>query len=650
MKNISIIGKFLMVIAIFGVFAIGVAVYATGQMSHIAKGYSQLNEREDAAALALARANRSLQTARASIGDLLIATDDAANNLAIHEIDGSRKKFSAYTESAASLSPTTADDVKAIEARGLSVIDNDCANAIRLGKTATAPAAVLESQAVYLRECSPKFGPLTDAMLKVTAATKGAADAQAAALAAGASASVLITYAVILGGLALVIAIAVFTVRSSISGPLTALSGVMERLAKGDLTAEVTGEDRRDEVGTMAKTVQVFKDAGLEKLRLEEQAVAARAAAEQARIRNEAEREAAAKQQAFVVGSVADGLAKLSDGDLLYRLNMPFAEDYERLRADFNDAMVKLEGAMTTIAGNAQGIRSGGGEISKAADDLSRRTEQQAASLEETAAALDEITATVKKTSEGANEARTVVAAAKGDAEHSGEVVKKAVEAMSSIESSSREIGNIIGVIDEIAFQTNLLALNAGVEAARAGDAGRGFAVVASEVRALAQRSADAAKEIKTLISASSQQVGVGVALVGETGQSLERIVRQVNQINTVVIEIAASAQEQAAGLAEVNTAVNQMDQVTQQNAAMVEQSTAASHALSSDAEALSDLVSQFKVGGAASAARRAPPGRAAPAPRPSPQRTQTAMKTVGHGGAAPAPIASANQDSWEEF
>jgi methyl-accepting chemotaxis protein len=334
----------------------------------------------------------------------------------------------------------------------------------------------------------------------------------------------------------------------------------------------------------------------------------------------------------------------LSEGDLVYRLNTPFDGEYEQLRRDFNDAMTKLQDAMSVIAANTQGIRSGGEEISKAADDLSRRTEQQAASLEETAAALDEITATVKKTAEGANEARTVVAAAKGDAEHSGQVVSKAVAAMSAIESSSGQIGQIIGVIDEIAFQTNLLALNAGVEAARAGDAGRGFAVVASEVRALAQRSAAAAKEIKTLISASSQQVGAGVELVGETGKSLERIVAQVNRINTLVMDIAASAQEQAAGLAEVNTAVNQMDQVTQQNAAMVEQSTAASHAMAQEAEDLSRLVRQFQTG-----ADGAPAGRDR-RPAAAAQQTHTAMKTTGRGGAArkPAPISS--EETWEEF
>jgi methyl-accepting chemotaxis protein len=216
---------------------------------------------------------------------------------------------------------------------------------------------------------------------------------------------------------------------------------------------------------------------------------------------------------------------------------------------------------------------------------------------------------------------------------------------MAGIEQSSHQIGQIIGVIDEIAFQTNLLALNAGVEAARAGDAGKGFAVVASEVRALAQRSADAAKEIKTLISTSSQQVEAGVKLVGHTGTALQRIVTQVSEINGIVAEIAASAHEQATALHQVNTAVNQMDQVTQQNAAMVEQATAASHSLSQESEELARLVGRFQVGqdGSGAAAR-------APSRKPARIATVTALKTTGHGGATPRRAASPTSESWEEF
>ena len=345
------------------------------------------------------------------------------------------------------------------------------------------------------------------------------------------------------------------------------------------------------------------------------------------------------------VSSLGDTLARLAQGDLAQRIEQPFTPELDKLRVDFNAALDTLQTTMRDIVGAAEAIRSGTNEVSHAADDLSKRTEQQAASLEETAAALDQITATVRKTADGANHAREAVTTARNDAERSGEVVRGAVQAMAEIDRSSKEISNIIGVIDEIAFQTNLLALNAGVEAARAGEAGKGFAVVASEVRALAQRSAEAAKEIKGLIQASSSQVASGVDLVGQTGKALERIVTQVADINGVVVEIAASAKEQATGLAEVNTAVNQMDQVTQQNAAMVEESTAASHALAQEADKLGHLVSQFEIGQAGS--------KAAAATRPTAKaRPVTQMRVAGGRGmsAARKVDVAAEDESWEEF
>lgn len=311
----------------------------------------------------------------------------------------------------------------------------------------------------------------------------------------------------------------------------------------------------------------------------------------------EAAQEAANRDRELAANLIDVGLAKLAAKDLSYRITEDMPDAYRALQANFNSAIAQLEEAMSSVTASIGAIHSGTQEISTASDDLARRTEQQAASLEETAAALDQITTTVKKTAEGAVHAGQVVAAAKDDAEKSRKVVRQAVDAMNGIEQSSQQISQIIGVIDEIAFQTNLLALNAGVEAARAGEAGRGFAVVASEVRALAQRSAEAAKEIKTLISDSNVRVQQGVKLVAETDASLERIVAEVTEINSVVSEIAAGAKEQATGLHEVNTAVNQMDQVTQQNAAMVEQSTAASHSLSQETDQLSSLVDQFQIG-----------------------------------------------------
>ena len=377
--------------------------------------------------------------------------------------------------------------------------------------------------------------------------------------------------------------------------PLDTLAEAMRRLSSGDLETEVPSRARHDEIGRMAGALQTFKIAAMDKLDIEAQAQGANERAERDRQNREAERLADLEQKAHVVENLAKGLSQLADGDLTSRLQS-FPDDYRMLEKDFNQAVAKLRETVRVIAGSGNGIHSGSDEISFATDDLSRRTEQQAATLQKAASTLDGITAKVKLTARNAENARKVVGETAGEADRSGDVVRNAVCAMTQIEKTSTEISQIIVVIDEIAFQTNLLALNAGVEAARAGDSGKGFAVVASEVRALAQRSADAAKEIKGLIAASVQQVADGVKLVGETGHTLDRIGKRVGEINQIVVEIANSARDQAAGLDEVNTAVGQMDQVTQQNAAMAEETTAASHSLAKEAEKLATLLSQFKV------------------------------------------------------
>jgi methyl-accepting chemotaxis protein len=300
---------------------------------------------------------------------------------------------------------------------------------------------------------------------------------------------------------------------------------------------------------------------------------------------------------------LAEGLARVAGNDVERGIETPFSPTFEKLRLDFNKTADNLRGALGRIAESASIVKTGAAEIESASLDLSRRAEQQAASLEEAAAALEEVTGTVRSTAAGVQEARTVVSEARGDAETSGEIVHKAVEAMGRIEKSSSEIAKIIGLIDEIAFQTNLLALNAGVEAARAGDAGRGFAVVASEVRALAQRTVDAAKQIKTLISASSGEVGTGVRLVSDAGGALKRIAKRVDKLNEVVQRIAAGAQEQATALEEVSTAVNEMDQVTQHNAATAEETNAACSALFKEIDRLNEEVFKFKLGGRAASA-----------------------------------------------
>ncbi len=402
------------------------------------------------------------------------------------------------------------------------------------------------------------------------------------------------------GAAATVVAVVIilFLLQKTLISPLLGMSGAMRKLAEGDTASAVPGMGRRDEVGQMAEAVEVFRQNAITARKLEEEAEASRGETEATRLANQKRMEQEAEKLRFATSTLGAGLKRLAEGDVSFQLNEAFSAEYESLRQDFNASLEQLGTTLSSVMVSVENIDNGTREISSGANDLSKRTEQQAAALEETAAALDEITVNVSTSSKRTDEARTVAILANQNAVKSAEVVSNAEEAMRRIEESSQQISNIIGVIDEIAFQTNLLALNAGVEAARAGEAGKGFAVVAQEVRELAQRSANAAKEIKGLIQNSSTEVGNGVQLVRDTGVALKAIGDYVSQINQLMDAIATSAREQSTGLAEVNTAVNQMDQTTQQNAAMVEQSTAASAALAQESTRLRSLVSQFTLSG----------------------------------------------------
>ncbi len=409
-----------------------------------------------------------------------------------------------------------------------------------------------------------------------------------------------------------------------ISAPYVATVERMEQLAAGDLDSPIQHSDHEDCVGRMVHAMHSFRD----------NARALRTSAE--------------SHQTMVM-VLGQGLSRLAEGDLLYRITDSFPADYERLRGDFNRAMDSLTDAMTSVTRTSRSIHAGATEIRSATQDLSQRTEEQAASLEESATAMNEITGMVKETAQSAAQVTTAINDAHREASDGGQVVQKAVSAMGAIEKSAQEITQIINVIDGIAFQTNLLALNAGVEAARAGDAGKGFAVVANEVRALAQRSADAAKDIKALIMTSAQEVEQGVNLVGETGSMLGRIVARVGDISALISSISESAESQAAGLQQVNAAVSDMDKVTQQNAAMVEQSTAAARSLAGEADELARLVDRFRLDGhlatpkvaADNSARRSPP----PVPSPRPASRQAAVPAVS-GNLAIA----VDEDDWSEF
>lgn len=647
MKHISIVGKFLIIMACFGLFSLGVALYSGIQIVRVDEDYAGLMEGESTAALYLARSNRNLQAARASIGELLMSRSADLNERAEKDIKDAEAGFVKYMDTVAGAVPQRAE-IALLEAEGLKVMKEVCGPTIVAARNATTEQDIAASQQLFLSQCQPAFSALTP---KFTAATNEIVDGAAKTgeeLSAHASSTVTKTLAAVILGLIIVLGVGFLAVRSWLVRPIQRMSLTMNVLAGGDLSANVDGTDRRDEVGGMARAVQVFKENGLRARELEQEAVATRSATEAEQLRiAELERERA-QQMAQATSGLAEGLKHLASGNLTFRLNEPFASDFEALRSDFNAAVGQLADSLRSVANATGSIDSGAREISQSAEDLSKRTEQQAASLEETAAALDQITTNVANSSKRTEEARHVAIEANKSARRSGEVVSNAVIAMQRIEQSSNQISSIIGVIDEIAFQTNLLALNAGVEAARAGEAGKGFAVVAQEVRELAQRSAQAAKEIKDLIRNSVDEVSTGVKLVEETGQALKVIEEQVVSINTQLDAISTSAKEQSIGLAEVNTAVNQMDQVTQQNAAMVEESTAASASLANEVQRLRDIISDFRVG----AEPRVEPARPTPAraehkPVTSPARRMLA-KVAGAVGLSSGAAAAA--ENWEEF
>jgi methyl-accepting chemotaxis protein len=400
-----------------------------------------------------------------------------------------------------------------------------------------------------------------------------------------------------------VTATVVWFVVLSITKPVGQLVGTMATLAQGNNDIEVPGADRGDEIGHMARAVLVFRDAAIEKTRLEAASVDQQKAAEIERQRNEAARAAAAAQVKHVVDALGDGLDQLAKGALSYRITAEFADEYKKVQEDFNAAISQLHETISSIVASVREVSNAAAEISTSTTDLSQRTEEQAASLEETSASMEEISATVKQNAENAQQANQFATGTREVCDRGGEVVAEAVKAMSRIEESSRKISDIIGVIDEIARQTNLLALNAAVEAARAGEAGRGFAVVASEVRSLAQRSSQAAKDIKDLIINSSDQVQEGVELVNRAGTSLNEILTSIKKVADIVSDIAAASAEQATGLEQVNRALTQMDEVTQQNSALVEENAATAKTLEQQARAMNERVAFFRIDGAAAVA-----------------------------------------------
>jgi methyl-accepting chemotaxis protein len=456
-------------------------------------------------------------------------------------------------------------------------------------------------------------------------------------------------------GLALVVAVAITLVLSRTIVPdLLRATVIAKAVADGVLSNKVPERRRsRSETNQLLRALARMQGsiaANLERIgAMHAQEEAQRAQAEEERRTNEAIRAEAAAAQTGVVSALAHGLDSLAHGDLTFRVTQAFPLEYEQLRTDFNGAIASLETMIQGLTSNTAALGTGTDEVARAAADLARRTENQAATLEQTAAALDQITATVASTADGAKQAREIVGRARSAAEESGAVMQLAGAAMAEIEDSSGEIGKILGVIDEIAFQTNLLALNAGIEAARVGDAGRGFAVVAGEVRALSLRSAEAARDIKALIGRTNGQIGEGVSLVRQTSTALREIIAQVSEISGLVTTIAEAAAAQAHSLREVNQAVGQMDQSTQQTAAMVEQSTAASTSIALETAALINMAQQFQI---SEAARPLPGSTVTRLHRPS-APARPAMEAGGfaqQGAAALKQPALEPAEAWDEF
>ncbi|MCM2475800.1 HAMP domain-containing protein [Rhizobium sp. CG5] len=646
MKHVSIIGKFFIIMAAFGLFSLGMAFYSGQQLKAIDDSYSELLHSESPAALYMARSNRSLQAVRASIGDLLMARTPETNAKADKDIKDAIASFVKYMDLAIAALPEK-QELPVIKEDAVKLFTDVCGPTLSAAESATSEQDVVASQLLFAKECQPAFGAISPRFTELTTAIVDSANAESDRLTEVTNKAFVMTLSVVVLGMLAVLVFGFLAIRAWLVKPIQTMVGAMGVLANGDFTPVVEGADRRDEIGTMAKAVQIFKDNGLRAIQLEQDAASNRSASEAERARVVEQDRQRAQEMAKATSGLGEGLKHLSSGDLTFRLQEPFASDFEALRSDFNSAVGQLAESLRSVSQATGSIDSGAREISQSAEDLSKRTEQQAASLEETAAALDQITTNVSNSSKRTEEARHVAIEANKSARRSGEVVSNAVTAMQRIEQSSNQISSIIGVIDEIAFQTNLLALNAGVEAARAGDAGKGFAVVAQEVRELAQRSAQAAKEIKDLIRNSSDEVSTGVKLVQETGQALKVIEEQVVTINTQLDAIAVSAKEQSVGLAEVNTAVNQMDQVTQQNAAMVEESTAASAALAGEVQRLREIISEFRLGSDSNVASSSRPVAAKPGQKPvaSPARRMMAKvaSAVGMGGGASA-------ESWEEF
>ena len=603
-SDIGILWKVLTLVGVLSAVSIGGAVYSTNRMSYINDRYGELLDGFGNANLAMARANRNLVYVDRSIYRLLAETAEDKKKEASEEALDSVGYFQKQIKAATRALPDQATKISEIGERLGAVMSGECADVLHLGLSTDPTDSKTASQRMH-EVCDPA---LNKAMLDISALTNKlvkASDEASDRTLEITNETIRDTYIFIFVSLFAIAGLAAYLAMTGITKPIKAIAETLEKLSRGRMDIEIPGTQRRDEVGMIANAALRFRDQSQETLRIRQAADDA-AANEAARAeRDNQEKSRGAAELTSVVQRLGGALKSLADGDLATTLEGPFSGAYASLRDDFNAAVEKLNGAIGSVAATARVIEAGSEQILTASEDLARRGERQAATLQESNAAMRELERAVSYTAEASTKTKSIISATQVEATASIDVVRGTEQAIERVKGSSEKIRAIIGVIDEIAFQTNLLALNAGVEAARAGDAGRGFAVVASEVRALAQRSADAAKEIKTLISQSVNEVATGVHMVKATGTTFDRIKTQVSIVDGGIADIAGKAVDQSNMLKKVNSALTEIDETTQQNASMAEQATAACRSLSQQCAQLGQLVGKFRLRDAAVAQLR---------------------------------------------
>ena len=655
LDNIKISVKTIGCVLLLAVVSVALTIFSGGILHHMETEYEALLEGDAQSRVELARVTRrAYEISYEALAVTTYAPDSPEAKKHAGEIEAAYKSGMGSIGLAKKFSPRRQSDIAKYE-RTLTELRNLAAGiASSYMRTETANATELRKLNDLMPVLATDFRSINESFSKEMASSM-------AALSAAGRRSLMLVYVCGAIGILLSLLLALWISMSKIAKPLNQLGLRMGALANGDLAVEIDGQNRRDEVGTMARAVQVFKDNAVALKESEAQAETQRRAAEEERVRNEALRAEAARQVQRVVTGLGSGLERMAQGDLTYRITDEFVDEYIKVREDFNAAIEQLQDTIKNIATSTSEVSSAASEISASTSDLSQRTEEQAASLEETSASMEQISVTVKKNAENAQQANQFATQTAAVADRGGEVVARAVAAMARIEESSGKISDIISVIDEIARQTNLLALNAAVEAARAGEAGRGFAVVASEVRSLAQRSSQAAKDIKDLITNSSDQVQEGVELVNKAGASLTEIVESIKKVAEIVADIAVASNQQATGIDQINIALTQMDEVTQQNSALVEENAATAKTLEQQSGAMSESVGAFKLQRMEAAARAAPPpvvalkrapSAAAPAPARTPAKRLAASRRGAPAGRTRGALALAEKSDaeWKEF